>query len=173
MRSKKQGKRGVVSKVMILLGTTVVLLTLGIGALISAMAIFADRKKKVPSGLVAHAKRELELIGEDPETIEGFLKVIQAFADMGHSGGSASVCIPMLNDLLQFKNLAPLTDDPDEWMHIHEKMAGVPDCWQSTRNPEAFSNDGGLTHYLLSEGGSDSHREPLHVSVRKRDASAS
>ena len=117
------------------------------------------------SNLVRHAKRELELIGEEPETIEGLLKVIQAFADMGHSGGSASVCIPWINTLLQFKNIKPLTNDPTEWMHhgpaVWGEEAGI---WQNIRNSEAFSNDGGKTYYLLSEGGSNINRRPIHKS---------
>lgn len=116
------------------------------------------------SNLVEHARTELTRIGEEPETIEGYLKVIQAFADMGHSGGSASVAVPVINELLQFKNLSPLTDDPDEWFNVSD-MAGY-ESWQNRRNPEAFSNDGGKTYYLLSEGGSDAHREPLHESVK-------
>ena len=96
------------------------------------------------SNLVNHAKRELELVGEDPETIEGLLKVIQAFADMGHSGGSAAVAVPMINDLLQFKNLTPLTNDPEEWIEVGD------DIWQNRRNPEAFSKDGGRSYILLS-----------------------
>ena len=116
------------------------------------------------SNLVAHARRELALIGEDDVTVEGYLRVIQAFADMGHSGGSASVAIPVINRLLQFLPLADLTNNPDEWMHVSEEMWGLPGgIWQSKRNSEAFSNDGGKTYYLLSEGGSDSHREPLHT----------
>jgi hypothetical protein len=109
------------------------------------------------SNLVDHARYELELIEEDPEYIEGIVNVIQAFADMGHSGGSASVAIPTINELLQFNNLAPLTNNPDEWMKVDDET------WQSQRNPEAFSNDGGKTYYLLSEGGNDNHREPLHT----------
>lgn len=97
------------------------------------------------SNLVDHAKRELELIGEEPETILGYLKVIRAFADMGHSGGSAFVAIPVINELLQFKNLSPLTDNPDEWMEVEGDMH------QSRRNPEAFSTTNGFTYYLLSE----------------------
>lgn len=98
------------------------------------------------SNLVNHARRELEIIGEEPEFVEGYLKVIQAFADMGHSGGSASVAIPTINALLQFKNLAPLTNDPSEWNEVGYGM------WQNSRNSEAFSDNGGVTHYLLSEG---------------------
>lgn len=96
------------------------------------------------SSLVEHARRELALIGEDEETTEGLIRVIQAFADMGHSGGSASICIPRISKLLSFENLTPLTDDPEEWAEVHD------DLWQSKRNPEAFSRDGGKTFSLLS-----------------------
>lgn len=120
------------------------------------------------SNLVAHARRELNAIGEDPDVIEGYLKVIQAFADMGHSGGSASVAIPVLNELFQFHNLSPLTDDPEEWFyHDHEVYGVENDVWQNKRCGEAFSNDGGKTYYLLSEGGNDKMRKPLHNSVSK------
>jgi hypothetical protein len=130
-----------------------------------------DGKKDVPmsSNLVEHARRELELVGEDQETIDGLLRVVQAFSDMGHSGGSASVAIPMLNELLSYRNLMPLTDDPSEWFHHGEDVAGRPGgVWQNIRNSEAFSNDGGKTYYLLSEGGNDMKREPLHTSVPRQ-----
>lgn len=97
------------------------------------------------SNLVAHARRELELIGEEQETIDGYLRVIQAYADMGHSGGSAMVAIPTINRLLQYKPLSALSNDPGEWEHVGEKM------WQSKRRGEAFSNNGGVTYYLLSD----------------------
>ncbi len=119
------------------------------------------------SNLVDHARRELELIGEEPETIEGYLKVIQAFADMGHSGGSASVAIPTINELLEFKNLSALTDDPNDWFHHEEGVWGeAGGGWQSIRNPEAFSNDGGETYYLLSEGGKNNNRNLLRKSEK-------
>lgn len=101
--------------------------------------------KQADSPLVQHAKRELELIGEEQETIDWYLEVIQAFVSYGHSGGSASVTIPTINELLQFKNLSPLTNNPHEWIQVAEKQ------WQNVRNPEAFSDDGGVTHYLLSD----------------------
>lgn len=106
---------------------------------------------KEESNLVTHARRELTLVGEDVETINGYLKVIQAFADMGHSGGSASIAIPTISALLQYKNLKPLTDDIHEWNHVGDATPDSPNIWQSNRNSEAFSNDGGKTYYLLSE----------------------
>lgn len=118
------------------------------------------------SNLVSHARTELTLIGEELDTIEGYLKVIQAFADMGHSGGSASVAIPVIHELLYYKNLTPLTNNPDEWMHHTEETWGEPGgIWQNRRNGEAFSNDGGRTYYLLSErGNQDLSVTPLHIS---------
>jgi hypothetical protein len=110
------------------------------------------------SNLVDHARRELELIGEEPEIIDGYLKVIQAFADMGHSGGSASIAIPTLNRLLQFQNLKPLTDDPSEWNQVD--ILG----WQNNRNSEAFSTDGGKTYYLLSERKAGKKSYKVHIS---------
>lgn len=124
-------------------------------------------KEEIPeqSNLVDHARRELELIGEDPEFIEHYIKVIRAFAECGHSGGSASIAIPVINALLRFKPLGPLTNNPNEWMKIDAAIWGHSEgIWQCKRNPEAFSNDGGKTYYLLSEGGSDKNREPMHTS---------
>lgn len=117
------------------------------------------------SNLVEHARRELELIGEDPEVISGLLNVVQAFADMGHSGGSASIAIPMINQLLQFKPLSPLTDDPEDWFYHGEEIWGEPGgIWQNRRNSEAFSKDGGKTYYLLS----DNDRSIIHASYEKK-----
>lgn len=97
-------------------------------------------RRRPPSNLVAHARRELELIGEEPDIIKGYLKVIQAFSDMGHSGGSAMVAIPTINRLLQFENLAPLTDDPEDWIEVRYGT------WQNRRCSRMFSEDGGKSY---------------------------
>lgn len=97
-------------------------------------------RRRPPSNLVAHAKRELEMIGEEPDVIAGYLKVIRAFADMGHSGGSAMVAIPTINQLLQFENLSPLTDAPEDWIEVGYGM------WQNRRCSRMFSEDGGKTY---------------------------
>lgn len=116
-------------------------------------------------GLVEHARRELSLVGNDREFNECIIKAIEAFSSYGHSGGSASVAISMINDLLQFKNLTPLTDNVSEWNKISDTVSGHP-SWQSNRNSEAFSNDGGKTYYLLSEGGNDTNPTPIHNSEK-------
>lgn len=110
------------------------------------------------SNLVNHARHELELINEEPDVIEHYLAIIQTFADMGHSGTSAAHAIHTLTRLLQFKELSPLTNNPNEWQyHGPDKWDGTDGIWQNRRNGEAFSNDGGETYYLLSERDSDNH----------------
>ena len=118
------------------------------------------------SNMIRHAARELQLLGEEPTVVLGYLKMIQIFADMGHSGGSASVFIPTFNRLLEQRNLMPLTDDPEEWMHHTAETWGEPGgVWQNVRNGEAFSDDGGKTYTLLSEEApvKDGHK-PIHIS---------
>lgn len=114
--------------------------------------------KREDSNLVRHAKRELELIGEEQETIDGYLRVIQAFADMGHSGGSASVAIPTINELLHYHNLSRLTNRLEEWNEVGA------DLWQNSRNSAAFSTDGGATYHLVDEELDAEGKPQIHTS---------
>lgn len=95
------------------------------------------------SNFVRHARRELELLHEDEDVISGLCNIVQAFADMGHSGGSIEPTINLLDKLLRFENLTPLTNNPDEWEDVGHGL------WQSRRNPAAFSDDGGK-HFRLT-----------------------
>jgi len=114
--------------------------------------------------LVEHAKRELALLDNDEPFNDCIIKAVEAFAAYGHSGGSASVGIYILNDLLQFKELSPLTNDPEHWVHHTEEVWGEPGgIWQSSRCAEAFSNDGGKTYYLISENDDPQHPTVIHT----------
>ncbi len=116
------------------------------------------------SNLVDHARRELAAIKEDPEFAESMIKAVEAFDSFGHSGASADIAIEMLAGLLRFKNLSPLTDDPEEWVHHGEDVWGEPGgIWQNRRNGEAFSKDGGKTYYLLSERENPGGDSPMEV----------
>ena len=99
------------------------------------------------SSLVEHARRELELIGEEQDVIDWFCRVIREFASYGHSGGSASVCIPRLSQLLQFLPLSSITSNPDEWIDRSD-LSRTP-LWQNIRDSRAFSEDGGKTWKVL------------------------
>ncbi len=99
--------------------------------------------------LVDHARHELALIGEDQDTADGIVKVIQAFADCDHAGYSAPMAIDYLDRLLRQQPLSPLTSDASEWVDRTD-VSGYP-LWQSTRDPRAFSEDGGKTWDLVDE----------------------
>lgn len=114
--------------------------------------------------LVSHARRELEKLGNDEEFNASIIAAVKAFSSYGHSGGSASVAIPLLNNLLNYKNLSPLTDDPKEWNNVSD-ISGE-ELWQSSRCADAFSHDGGKTYYLLSEGATGPNPHPTHESEK-------
>lgn len=122
-----------------------------------------DPIDKPESNLVKHARRELNLAGNDEHFNTSIIKAVGAFASYVHSGGSASVAIPMLYTLLLQKNLTPLTDNPQEW-NQHEE-----DIWQSRRNSEAFSKDGGKTYFLLSEDGKNGNPRPMYISTKHEE----
>jgi len=119
------------------------------------------------SNLIDHADRELRLLDNDDAMNQGILAMVAVFSTMGHSGSSAEYTTQVLTRLLRYENLSPLTDDPDEWNPIVEGMlaSGQGPLWQSSRNPEAFSHDGGKTYYLLSEKEKDWNNPVFHHSV--------
>ncbi|MCX4605496.1 hypothetical protein OG402_34065 [Streptomyces anulatus] len=118
------------------------------------------------SPLVTHARRELALIGEDEWLTNGLCKVIEAFAAMGHSGFSAEHSTAVLEKLLRYQPLSPITDDPAEWEDRSE-MSGYP-IWQNIRDSRALSRDGGKTYTFVDEEPQDSDSsQPVHTSQHK------
>ena len=104
------------------------------------------------SNLVKHAKREMELAGlydEDADygglIPDAVMNVVEAFAKDGHSGGSAAVTLAIVEKVLRFETLTPITSNPMEWNHIAD------DLWQSNRDPRMFSTDAGQTWYNVDD----------------------
>ncbi len=104
------------------------------------------------SRLVEHAEYELRKAGlYDKDSDYGgelapcILEVVRKFSEYGHSGGSAGISIEILNKLLRFQVLSPITSDPSEWFEA------APSVWQSNRDPATFSEDGGKTWYNLDD----------------------
>lgn len=102
------------------------------------------------------ARAELERAGlfdqdSDYESMlgEAVMELVYTHADEGHSGFSAQVALQIFSRLAEWKPLSPLTDDPNEWQHIEEDVAGDAVTWQSRRSPGCFSRDGGRTFYDL------------------------
>lgn len=120
------------------------------------------------SNLIIHANRELDKLGYprpsraqmrskewdgsyELQLRKSVMTIVEMFATQGHSGNSAGMVVSILHQLLQYKPLGPLTDDPEEWMQISEELAGGKNLWQNKRNSEAFSHDAGKTFYILSK----------------------
>lgn len=103
------------------------------------------------SNLIEHAKRELKLLGNGPSIDEPVIKIVEIFSEMGHSGSSAAYTAEVIHSLLRYKNLKPLTDDPEEWYYHEGHGIDGSDLWQNKRNGEAFSTDKGKTYTLNSE----------------------
>lgn len=111
------------------------------------------------SNLVDHATRELNWAGYahdsedemDRSIYFSTLMIVEAFSVVGHSGGSAPFHLDMIEKLLRFEPLGPITDSPGEWMEIDEGMMGKPGVAQNTRDGRMFSEDGGKTYYSVDE----------------------
>jgi hypothetical protein len=103
------------------------------------------------SDLSKHAIGELSLIKEDTKIILWYVSVIEAFNIMQLEPEASDHCVATLTQLLRYGNLAPLTDEPREWIQIGEEI------WQSIRNRDAFSNNGGKTYKLYSENNDVDH----------------
>lgn len=78
------------------------------------------------STFLNYAKSEFDIIGmtEDSEDEinqdmrKCILDIVQMFADQGHSGFSASYAINILEKLLRYEPLSPLTGEDSEWTAI-------------------------------------------------------
>lgn len=97
-----------------------------------------------------HAEREMQIAGVDDDiygdlTSKAVLELIDVFDKQGHSGMSASLVVAIFTRVVNFENLTPLTNDPDEWYQHGEAN------WQNSRNSSAFSQDQGNSYYLTGE----------------------
>ena len=117
------------------------------------------------SKLLERAKEELKFAGFDisnqgcnpknpKDPMDGYVnscaknayELLEVFSKAGHSGMSASLTLSIFNKLANWKNLTPLTNNPEEWM----KLGDLDDDWQSKRNPSCFSKDL-KTYYDINE----------------------
>ena len=69
------------------------------------------------------------------------LHMMQEFANEGHSGFSAQYAANILNRLMDFKPLSPLTGEDDEWGNVREY--GQSPSWQNKRRSSVFKDADG------------------------------
>lgn len=75
------------------------------------------------SNLLAHAKEELRRLrgpSDEPDEMQdaieaNVLRIVEAFAEGGHGGSSAAYTLGILEKVLAFEPITPLTGDDGEW----------------------------------------------------------
>ena len=99
--------------------------------------------------LLTHAERELKAAGFDKKgddglydgmLYDGALELVNAFAEQGHSGMSASMMADVVDKLFRFKPLTPLQGADDEW---NEAGEGI---WQNNRCSHVFKGADGSAY---------------------------
>ena len=105
-----------------------------------------------------HAYKELQLLDDEIDVTDGYLEVVKAFTKLADilppNDGSIENAINILNALFRGENVTPLTDDPQEWDKIPSSVENLDlNLWENNRNPNAYSQDGGKTYYLLRKNG--------------------
>lgn len=86
--------------------------------------------------LVEYAKGELNRVDleYDGEVGKAALAIVELFSTQGHSGGSAAITISVVERLLRFRPLTPLSGEDDEWTEVG------PQLWQNKRSPSVFKD---------------------------------
>lgn len=115
------------------------------------------------SNLQSHAIRELTLLGYEfdddgmpVQSEDGFdinaemclclMELLEVFSKQEHSGASAGYLISLLQDLMRFEPLSPLTGEDDEWVDVAEQN-GEP-LWQNNRCSGVFKQGNGTAYYI-------------------------
>lgn len=99
--------------------------------------------------LTKYAEEELARIPHDKDGLQALmdkniLEIVKIFSEQGHSGFSAGYALSILERLLRFKPLSPLTGEEDEWYDTgHGRM-------QNKRCSSVFKNSDGTVHDIDS-----------------------
>ncbi len=110
------------------------------------------------SNMVWHARRELEAAGlKDKDSdyggmlFDAVMDLVKLFSSQGHSGCSANMALQIFDTVCRFKNLTPITDNPEDWMQVSERMPDREPTWQCRRCSSCFSHDAGKTYYNIDD----------------------
>ena len=97
------------------------------------------------------AERELAILGLDDgdpmnEAMrKHILHMVSEFTKEGHSGFSASYALGILEKILKFEPVTPLTGEDWEWVEISKEMSGSNNgtLYQNARCGRVFKDDDG------------------------------
>jgi hypothetical protein len=89
--------------------------------------------------LVEYAEKELESFRGDEYNnmiADAALELVRVFANQGHSGFSAGLTTQIVEKLMRFEPLTPLTGEDSEWNEVGENL------YQNKRSPRVFKENG-------------------------------
>ena len=116
-----------------------------------------EKRKKKMSSLVEYATTELTEAGLfNKDSVyngmlgDSVLEIVEIFAKQGHSGYSAELTVQILEKLLRYKPINPITFTPDQWNEINISSDGVI-THQHRKKSTIFSDDNLKTWYDLDE----------------------
>lgn len=97
------------------------------------------------SNLVKHAETELALLGGSDDEMQQamnahIMAMVKVFSGEGHSGFSAEYAISILQRLLRFEPITPLTGADDEWADV------TSDLYQNKRCSHVFKDKAGRSY---------------------------
>jgi hypothetical protein len=111
--------------------------------------------------LVDWAKTELDRLVKDGDEMQkdinkDILQIVETFAEQGHSGFSASYALSIINKLLDWKPITPLTGEDDEWGQVQAWDKG-DNSQQNKRCSAVFRKnyDNSTAYYLYGKVFSD------------------
>lgn len=88
------------------------------------------------------------------------LKMVDLFAEEGHSGFSAGYAISILQKLLRFEPLSPLTGEDDEWCEVSDGLfqnKRLSRVFKNGKDGQAFDIDGKV--FVEPDGHSYTNRD--------------
>lgn len=104
--------------------------------------------------MVEYAKRELEKIKKDCFGVQEFIKnqileIVEKFSKQYHTSHSATYAVDLLERLLRFKPITPLTGEADEWKKVYG------DRFQNVRCSSVFKDEDGTAYDIRATMVSD------------------
>ena len=108
--------------------------------------------RKKPGNLMVHAQRELPSLDEyelnqfspvEQNEMQALmnrqlLELVLVFSTHGHSGLSAAHAVSMLEKLLRYEPIGPLTGEPEEWMEVGTGVFQNKRCGRVFKSAEHF-----------------------------------
>ena len=106
--------------------------------------------------LVEYAKSELSRIKRDEDGMQDLinkdiLSIVEMFSEQGHSGFSANYALSILERLLRFKPITPLTGEDGEWNAISHGSHQNKRCSSVFRNADGTAHD--IDGIVVSDNG--------------------